>query len=51
MKKRKRFINEHIRTPSPILAYSEANELKFSNENIIINFLARLNLIWIEAVR
>lgn len=49
--KKKRFINEHIRTPSPILAYSKANELKFSNENIIINFSARFNEIWIEAVR
>ncbi|KAL2748138.1 gem-associated protein 5 isoform X1 [Vespula maculifrons] len=50
---KKRFINERICAPCPILAYSKANELidKFSSENVIIKFSAKLNEIWIEAIK
>ncbi|XP_043665146.1 uncharacterized protein LOC122627757 isoform X3 [Vespula pensylvanica] len=50
---KKRFINERICAPCPILAYSKANELidKFSSENVIIKFSAKLNEIWTEAIK
>ncbi|XP_046831428.1 gem-associated protein 5 isoform X2 [Vespa crabro] len=50
---KKRFVNERICAPSPILVYSKANELidKFSNENVIIKFSDKLNEIWIEAIK
>lgn len=50
---KKLFINERICAPSPILVYSKANELidKFSSENVIIKFSAKLNEIWIEAIK
>ncbi|KAK2585095.1 hypothetical protein KPH14_008607 [Odynerus spinipes] len=49
---KKRFINERVCTPSPILVFSKSNELidKFANEKVITKFATRLNKIWTEAI-
>lgn len=49
---RKRFINERISTPSPIVVFSKSIELidKCSNDKVTTRFATKLNELWTKAI-